>query len=174
MKFVYLKMKNRTRLKDSITASFFFNARGEYLERSILGIYRSLLLQLLEGYPDLQAILDSPELVSQDQSSCRSLNVLKDLLCDAVSALGQRSFTHFVNPLDEYNEQQVVDMLQYFEDLAEQSTANSVRLRICFSSRHYPHITIQRGIRLILEDQSGHAEDLLTSGVASESRTRRL
>lgn len=81
MKFVYLKMKNRTRLKDGITASFFFNARGEYLERSILRMYRSLLLQILEGYPDLQAVLDNPELVSQDQSSCRSLNVLKDLLC---------------------------------------------------------------------------------------------
>ncbi|RJE17554.1 hypothetical protein PHISCL_10109, partial [Aspergillus sclerotialis] len=159
MKFAYLNMK-KTHNKRAITASFFFNARGEYLEKSILGMYRSLLLQLLEGYPDLQTVLDDPELVSQSQSACPSLNVLKDLLYNAVSALGRRSFTCFVDALDECDEQQVVDMIQCFEDLAEQSTEKGVPLRICFSSRHYPYIVIQRGIRLTLEHQVGHAEDL--------------
>jgi hypothetical protein len=51
-------------------------------------------------------------------------------------------------------------MVQYFEDLAEQSTAKGVSFRICFSSRHYPYIVIERGIRLTLEDQPGHAMDL--------------
>jgi ankyrin repeat protein len=53
-----------------------------------------------------------------------------------------------------------MDMVQYFEDLAEQCTAKEVQFRICFSSRHYPYIVIRRGIRLTLEDQPGHTEDL--------------
>ncbi|KAF5863325.1 hypothetical protein ETB97_010325 [Aspergillus alliaceus] len=162
MKFAYSSMKSKSRNKHAITASFFFNARGQYLEKSILGLYRSLLLQLLEGYPDLQAVLDAPDINSQGQNGCPSLDVLKDLFRSAVSALGQRSFMCFVDALDECDEQQVVDMVQYFEELAEQSTNNGVLLRICFSSRHYPYIVIHRGIRLTLEDQSGHGEDLAT------------
>ncbi|KAJ5833461.1 hypothetical protein N7474_001772 [Penicillium riverlandense] len=160
MKFAYLSMRNKARHNNAISASYFFNARGELLEKSISGMYRSLLLQLLQGFPDLQTVLDDPELVSQCQNACPSLNVLKDLLFNAVSALGQRSFTCFVDALDECDEQQVVDMIQYFEDLAEHSVTKGVPLRICFSSRHYPYITIQRGIRLTLEHQPGHAEDL--------------
>lgn len=153
-------MKNRARQKGGVTAAFFFNARGEYLEKSVLGMYRSLLLQLLEGYPDLQMVFDDVDLFSQSQNGCPSLNILKDLFSTAISILGYRSFTCFVDALDECDEQQVVDMVQFFEDLAEQSATECVPFRICFSSRHYPYIVIRRGIRLILEDQSGHAEDL--------------
>ncbi|KAH7008756.1 Pfs, NACHT and ankyrin domain protein [Ilyonectria destructans] len=171
MKFACSSMKSKARREHSITASFFFNARGEYLERSIVGMYRSLLLQLLEDYPDLQTVLDDPDLVSPSQNGCPCLNVLKDLFCNAVSALGKLSFTCFIDALDECDEQQVMDMVQYFEDLAEQSTDNRIALRICFSSRHYPYIIIRRGIRLTLEDQPGHAEDL-ANYVASRLRIK--
>ncbi|KAH7117473.1 Pfs, NACHT and ankyrin domain protein [Dactylonectria macrodidyma] len=159
MKFIYLSMKKKDRPQHAITASFFFNARGDYLEKSILGMYRSLLHQLLERYPDLQAVFDDPDLTPHSQDGCPSLSILKDLFRNAVSALGQRSFTCFIDALDECDEQQVVDMVQYFEELVEHSTKGTL-LRICFSSRHYPHIELQQGIRLTLEDQRGHAEDL--------------
>ncbi|KAK4869494.1 hypothetical protein LT330_005876 [Penicillium expansum] len=162
MKFAYSSMKGKARHKHAITASFFFNARGDGLEKSISGMYRSLLVQLLEGYTDLQIVLDDSDLLPRSQNDCPCLNVLKQLFANAVCSLGQRSFTCFVDALDECDEQQVVDMVQYFEDLAEQSTAKGVPFRTCFSSRHYPYIVIQRGIRLTLEDQSGHAEDLTT------------
>ncbi|CAG8267859.1 unnamed protein product [Penicillium salamii] len=162
MKFAYGNMKSKTRQKDAMTASFFFNARGDTLEKTISGMYRSLLLQLLEGYPDLQVVLDDPDQVPRTQTGCPSLNVLKNLFANAISALGQRSLVCYVDALDECDEQQVVDMVQYFEDLTEDSTAKGVRFRICFSSRHYPYIFIRRGLRLTLEDQSGHADDLET------------
>ncbi|KAJ5922830.1 hypothetical protein N7516_010533 [Penicillium verrucosum] len=162
MKFAYSNTKGKARHKHAITACFFFNARGARLERTMSGMYRSLLLQLLEGYPDLQVVLDDSNLIPQNQNGCPSLNVLKDLFANAVCTLGQRSLTCFVDALDECDEQQVVDMVQYFEDLAEESTAKGVPFRICFSSRHYPYIFIQRGLRLTLEDQSGHTEDLAT------------
>ncbi|KAH7160549.1 hypothetical protein B0J13DRAFT_396376, partial [Dactylonectria estremocensis] len=124
-------------------------------------MYRSLLHQLLKQYPDLQAVLDDPNLTPDSQDGCPSLSVLKDLFRNAISALGQRSFTCFIDALDECDEQQVVDMVQYFEELVEQSTKGTL-LRICFSSRHYPYIVLRQGIRLTLEDQPGHAKDLET------------
>ncbi|KAI9369184.1 hypothetical protein BJX61DRAFT_545836 [Aspergillus egyptiacus] len=162
MKFAYDRMKRKAQSKNTVTASFFFNARGEHLEKSIVGMYRSLLLQLLEGYPDLQTVLDDSELVPRNFNGCPPLNSLKGLFYNSVSALGQREFTCFVDALDECDEQQVVDIVQFFEDLTEQFSAKGVPFRICFSSRHYPYIVIRRGIRLTLEDQPGHAKDLET------------
>lgn len=162
MKFLYMKMKSKTRRKHAVTASFFFNARGTDLEKSTSGMYRSLLLQLLEGYPDLQVVLDDSDLVPQNQDDCPSLIVLRTIFENAVCTLGKRSLTCFIDALDECDEQQVVEMVQYFETLTKKSTEKGISFRTCFSSRHYPYIFIQRGIRLTLERQSGHAEDLST------------
>ncbi|KAF9761199.1 hypothetical protein IL306_003920, partial [Fusarium sp. DS 682] len=160
MKFIYLDSKKKDRKNHRLTASFFFNARGELLEKTVSGMYRSLLLQLFQGFPDLESVLDDPELLPQSQTECPSLNILKDLFRAAVAKLGQRLFTCFIDALDECDEQQVMDLVEYFEDLAEQSSQEKANLRICFSSRHYPYIDIRLGIRLILEDQIGHASDL--------------
>ncbi|KAG9497466.1 hypothetical protein J7337_010327 [Fusarium musae] len=160
MKFIYLESKKKDRKRQTLTASFFFNARGEILEKTVSGMYRSLLLQLFRGFPDLECVLDDPELLPRNQSGCPPLNALKDLLRAAVAKLGQRSFRCFIDALDECDEQQVMDLVEYFEDLAEQCTEDNVDLRICFSSRHYPYIDIKFGIRTILEEQMGHANDL--------------
>ncbi|KAJ6007879.1 hypothetical protein N7540_011855 [Penicillium herquei] len=107
MEFVCLEMKRSTRKAQdgAVIASFFFNARGEYLERWTVGKYRSLLLQLLEGYPDLQAVLDDFEVVPRCQNDCPSLIDPKDLFWNGVTALGQRRFKCFVDGLDECDEQ---------------------------------------------------------------------
>lgn len=162
MKFLYLEAKRQDCNLRSVTASFFFNARGGDLEKTVSGMYRSLLLQLFKGFPDLQCVLDDPDLVPQGQTGCPSLNVLKNLLRSAISKLDQRSFTCFVDALDECDEQQVMDLVESFEDIAEQCTEDGIRLQICFSSRHYPYIDVRLGLRLILEEQVGHVGDLET------------
>ncbi|KAI8714627.1 hypothetical protein NCS52_01183000 [Fusarium sp. LHS14.1] len=160
MKFIYEKMKARNSAQHATTASFFFHARGEHLEKSIPGMFRSLLGQLLEGYPDLQEVLDDTDLVPRGQTGCPSLNVLKDLFYNAISKLGQRKFTCFIDALDECDEQQVIEMVHHFEQLADSSEMTGVQLQICFSSRHYPYIKIQHSIELTLEHQQGHSEDM--------------
>ncbi|PCD42841.1 hypothetical protein AU210_005366 [Fusarium oxysporum f. sp. radicis-cucumerinum] len=160
MKFLYSASKIKDRRHQSLTASFFFNARGELLEKTVAGMYRSLLLQLFEAYPDLQCVLDDTELLPGGKSGCPSLNGLKDLLHAAVIKLGQRSLTCFIDALDECDEQQVMDLVEYFEDLAEKCTEEKVSLHVCFSSRHYPYIDIKFGIRTVLEGQAGHTSDL--------------
>ncbi|KAL4958986.1 uncharacterized protein BDV14DRAFT_206112 [Aspergillus stella-maris] len=162
MKFAYLKMSGKARSKNHRTASFFFNARGEALEKSIIGMYRSLLYQILKGFPDLHPVLEDLDIILEGQNDCPSLNALKDLFRDAVGGLRGRSFTCFIDALDECDEQQVVDMIQYFEELAEECAAKSVQFRVCFSSRHYPYIHIKRGLRFTLESQTGHSKDMET------------
>ncbi|KAF7713452.1 Uncharacterized protein PECH_001310 [Penicillium ucsense] len=160
MKFTYLELKKATSRENSLIASFFFNARGDTLEKTVQGMFRSLLLQLLEGYPYLQVVLDDPDIIPRGQKTCPCLNTLRDLLSKAILTLGSKGFTCFVDALDECDEQQAVDMVQYFEDLAERSSSQGVPFKICFSSRHYPHIAVKRAIRLTLEDEQGHFQDL--------------
>jgi ankyrin repeat protein len=159
MKFVYLETK-KAKKRSMAVVSFFFNARGDYLERSISGMYRSLLLQLLQEFPDLQSVLDNTDIVPRNQHDCPDLNVLKELFSNAVMALGQRCFTCFVDALDECDEMEVRDMVQFFEDLAENATDEGIQFRICFSSRPYPYIDIHQGFLFTLEKESGHGEDL--------------
>ncbi|ORY63313.1 uncharacterized protein BCR38DRAFT_524899, partial [Pseudomassariella vexata] len=161
MKFVYNYTKKRT-TEDEFCSSFFFNARGDDLKKSTLGMYRSLLLQLLKKIPALQEVLDDPDMFSERQIDCPqwTIEMLQELFSAAIAKLGQRRFTCFIDALDECDEQQVQDMVVYFEYLGNVAVEQHRRLYICFSSRPYPNIKIQNGRQFTLEDQTGHGEDL--------------
>lgn len=159
MKYAFTNFKRGLGTSDAV-AAFFFNARGDKLEKSTEGMYRSLLFQLLVKFPDLQEIFDDLDFMYSDQYSCPSLEDLQELIRRALSRLRRRSFTFFVDALDECDEQEVRDMVQYFEVLGEQAVADNARLWICFSSRHYPHISIRCSLRWNLEEQEGHKADL--------------
>jgi hypothetical protein len=58
----------RNRPEHEILVSFFFNARGDQLEKSTIGMYRALCFQLLDKAPDLQIVLDDRRSFSKDRS----------------------------------------------------------------------------------------------------------
>lgn len=66
----------------------------------------------------------------------------------------------FVDALDECDEQQVRDMMDFFEGLKEAKLGDDSRVDICFASRHYSNIILRNRYRLELEAQVGHADDL--------------
>ncbi|KAF4205337.1 hypothetical protein CNMCM8927_006339 [Aspergillus lentulus] len=161
----------RKTMKDTIVMSFFFNARGEDLEKSTVGLYRALLSEILERDPELQCIFDTPELRTWNSGGHRQWGVelLKDLCEQAILRLEQSSLMCFIDALDECAEHQVRDMMSFFEHVGELAVDAGIRFRVLFSSRHYPYITIKRGMELILEGQPGHIQDI-TDYVNSELR----
>ena len=160
MKFVFLNA--RKTMKNCSILSFFFNARGEDIEKSTIGAYRSLLLQLLERLPALQSTFDSLGLSASSFSTDQqwSIELLKMLLEQALQALGESRVVFFIDALDECEEEQVRDMIQFFERIGEITVSTNIRFQVCFSSRHYPHITIRRGLELVLEGQEEHTQDI--------------
>ncbi|KAL6863562.1 ankyrin [Trichoderma novae-zelandiae] len=149
------------RMKDKIIINFFFNARGEALEKSTIGMYRSLLLQLLEKIPALQNTVELPRSIAQTGEGYHwSTEILTDLLEQAIQNLEESSVVCFIDALDECEEDQVRDMVKFFEELGESTAAGA--FRVCFSSRHYPHITISKGLDLVLEGQEGHTQDMVS------------
>src|SRR5947207_8972551 len=82
------------------------------------------------------------------------------MLSKVVEALENRTLLCFIDALDECNEDQVADMISFFEEVGERAADANTRLHICLSSRHYPSIIIRRGFEVILEDEEEHAADI--------------
>jgi ankyrin repeat protein len=161
---------SRKTMKDRIIVSFFFNARGADLERTTIGMYRSLLVQLLERLPELQCVFEYLGFTWNNSRHYEwSVELLNDLFEQAIQLLGQSSVVCFIDALDECNERQVRDLVAFFQHLGELTVLAGIRFQVCFSSRHYPHITISKGLSLVLEGQEGHIQDI-TSYIDSSLR----
>ncbi|RMZ43261.1 hypothetical protein AFCA_009316 [Aspergillus flavus] len=171
MKFAFSKTPRQ--VKDTTIISFFFNARGNSLEKTVVGMYRSLLCQLLDKLPDLCTMFDLlPTNQIHSQTPTWDIETLKYLFSVAIEQLHGRSLMCFVDALDECDEDQVRDMLSFFEQLGEFAVDRQQRLLVCFSSRHYPHIAVNNATELVLEDQDGHQQDI-SNFVHSELRAGR-
>lgn len=148
--------------KDKIIISF-FNARGGDLEKSTIGMYRSILLQLLERLPVPQDIFDPLGLTTWNGNFHQwTVESLKVLFEQAVQNLRESSMVCYIDALDECDEHQIRDMVSFFEQVGELTASAGIKFRVCFSSRHYPHITIAKGLNLILEGQEGHSQDIVS------------
>ncbi|KAK4442622.1 hypothetical protein QBC34DRAFT_225198 [Podospora aff. communis PSN243] len=146
-----------------IITSFFFNARGGELEQSSLGCYRSILLQLVEAEPGLEAAMDHLSSSGLRFIERHGWNV-ECLTQTLVRAMGMltRPLKCFIDALDECDENEVRDMVAFFEHLGEVAIASetSAHVQICFSSRHYPSIVPKKGLQVTLEDQAQHRDDI--------------
>ncbi|KAK6851587.1 hypothetical protein PG995_011712 [Apiospora arundinis] len=147
-----LLLTQTQRAQPKSTLHFFFNARGSELEKTTLGLYRSLLLQLLEMHTHLQSILDNVPAYHHRWS----VELLTELFDEAVEGLGEASVICLIDALDECQEKEVREMITHLSGLCD--TVN--RLHICFASRHYPHITINKGRIIILESKEEHRQDI--------------
>lgn len=163
MKFLFEDARQKAQgVASQITLSFFFLARGAIEERSTTGLYRALLYQLFERAPDLVDALDWMTVNGAKgvERSGWQEEPLKQTLRDAIRRLSDRSLSIFVDALDECDQGQAAGMVDFFEELGDLAIDSEIALQICFSSRHYPTIVIQKGIEVSLEDEIGHAEDI--------------
>lgn len=153
MKFLLGSMEIRMREEESneILISFFFHARGSDLEKSTTGLYRSLLFQLLATTPELQKALDTYTFQPGHEWA---LGSLRSLFEEAIR-ISKRPVICLIDALDECEELQVRDMVGFLNDLVDLGS-----LYVCFASRHYPHITVDTSLDIILEDQDEHQHDI--------------
>ena len=153
MKYAYAH--SRKLLRGEIVVSYFFNARGTELEKSMDGMFRSLLYQIFDRSSDRESLFD---ILQTHGYKLRTLNleVLKDIFKLVIENLGQQCLTCFIDALDETNEDDVQDMINFFEDLGQSAAAENGQFHVCFSSRHYPHVTIKHCRNLVLEDRDEH------------------
>ena len=163
IKTVYDKAKRER--THGTTIAYFFNARAPgLLEKSSLGMYRSLVHQLLQALPHLQEHFIERFATKETDGDVDEWTILElqGFLVHVVENLRSQPLTIFIDALDEGEEDDVRRMVMFLEELAQTSVINGTRFKICLSSRHYPHISIQKGVSLTVEGQTGHHDDIVT------------
>jgi hypothetical protein len=159
-KFAFLEIKKAS--QNTTLLSFFFNARGSRLEKSTVGLYRSLIVQVLEKHYGDQRVWDAlslPHWLSDEQLQTNTES-LKQSLAQVIQVLRGHDIKVIIDALDECDEDEVRDMITFFTSLGDDAVFNGKEFHVFFSSRHYPYITIQRSIEMKLEDQNGHSQDI--------------
>ncbi|KAL8349695.1 hypothetical protein RB598_005185 [Gaeumannomyces tritici] len=153
--------------KDTVVLSFFFHARGDELQKSPLGLFRSLLHQVLGVAPD--AVSDLVEAFDKKNQQMGEAgtewqwnwNELHDIFeASLPNVLQTRQVWLFVDALDECGEENAVNLVEKFKSLLQSISSASRQLHICFTCRHYPILHLDGVLRVCPERENG--EDIST------------
>lgn len=149
-----------------VVISFFFHARGSRLQKSTEGMYRTLLYHLLDRFSVIEDHLQQ-SLASKSYYKDLQLGLqeLRSLLTQTILLIpGASRIIFLIDALDECDEDEIRDMVADFEDRGRRiaDSGADIQLYTCFASRHYPQIDLEYGLRLVLEGQRGHSDDLST------------
>jgi ankyrin repeat protein len=164
MKHVFNHCKDN--FSEQLLLAYFFNARGDVLEKTYMGMLRSIVFQLtkqdevvrkrfVQRCREKAMIHEGSELEWQPSD-------LRDLL---VIELGQRSTRPvilLIDALDECSESDAHLVVKFLQDLSAKATRSGATVRVCLSSRHYLSIDMNRKLELILESSEKHREDIMS------------
>lgn len=152
--------------RDYAIASYFFNARGTGLEKTPLGMLRSLLFQLLEHEPPLYDQLlpifrRKQEEYSSEDWEWREPELKTFFLSEISKCRQSKQLLFIIDALDECNERDVQKVAEFLQHLSANAMNAGIMLNICLSSRHYPFIRFKRYQELVLEKEKEHDEDII-------------
>ena len=85
---------------------------------------------------------------------------LEDLLARAVHALGNNAVACYIDVLDECDDEDARRTIEHFEILGQCAVKADTEFRVLLSSRHYPHIFLDKCVELNLGDQEEHESDI--------------
>lgn len=161
MKSAFTTMKRW--IAGELVVSFFFHGRGVPLQRTPIGFFRALLSSTLAFFPKflshLVVLFQAREKIFGSLRQDRwnwSQEELKDFLTTLLTKETKtRPVVIFVDALDECGKDSAKWLLSYFKDLMTDVTQEGGKLRICFSSRHYPVLGLDVVPAVIVEEQNG-------------------
>ncbi|RYP57435.1 hypothetical protein DL770_010675 [Monosporascus sp. CRB-9-2] len=166
----------------ALVLSFFFHGRGAELQKTPLGLFRSLLHQLLSQVPDALS-----HLVAIFQERCKTMGEpdgkwkwhpreLQDSFESSLpKVLERRPVWLFVDALDECGEEDAVRLALGFGSLLKSLPSAAVgRLHICFSCRHYPiPADLDGALEICLENENGKDISTYVQARLSEAHVRK-
>ncbi|RYP12625.1 hypothetical protein DL767_011160 [Monosporascus sp. MG133] len=166
----------------ALVLSFFFHGRGAELQKTPLGLFRSLLHQLLGQVPDALS-----DLVAIFQERCKNMGEpdkkwkwhpreLQDSFESSLpKVLERRPVWLFIDALDECGEEDAVRLALGFGSLLKSLPSAAVeRLHICFSCRHYPiPADLDSALEICLEDENGKDISAYVQARLSEAHVRK-
>ena len=149
-------LKRRTR-QHSAVLSFFFSARGSEMQKTPEGLFRSLLHQLFRhSRPMLSKFLPAfrKKRETQGTSWAWHLGELQDFFSSDVVPSAVCSIIIYIDALDECRESDARHVMGFLESWTSSALRAKSNLSICVSSRHYPNITVQKSLQIMVDDKN--------------------
>ncbi|KAL8402645.1 hypothetical protein RB596_009127 [Gaeumannomyces avenae] len=154
---------------DTLAFSFFFHGRGNELQRTPLGLLRSLLHQLLKHVPGaLPDLIDYYEKKRKTEGEPGEkwqwdLQPLRDFLKSSLPKILERfPVILFIDALDECGEKPARELISQFESLLSSVPPNGSQFGVCFSCRQYPILQLRDGLTVLLDTEEAHTQDIAT------------
>ncbi|KAK5218691.1 hypothetical protein LTR72_008630 [Exophiala xenobiotica] len=159
MKAALHRAKRETNPASINVAGFFFSSRRNVeLERTRLGLLRTLLHQLLQA--DENLMTNFLEIYTKKNDNIGSgwqwhYGELHDFFSHNFKLVESRTKETyvFIDALDECEHEEIQEVAYFFRDL---SATN--RFHVCLSSRHFPHITLENCLEIVVEE--GNSDDI--------------
>ena len=146
---------------DERSLYFFFNGRGNSLEKSVERMFRSLLHQVVLEVPWLLEAVNAQTVKAYGKGGW-PLELLKDLFRRAMDQLGRTvQVTCYIDALDEGdNDDDIRDMIGFLAEMTESAVSDDAKLSVYLASRHYPKIFVPHSETIVLEDNRCHRLDI--------------
>ncbi|KAJ5694415.1 hypothetical protein N7536_004827 [Penicillium majusculum] len=162
MAFLHDKLKeSQDGIHGIIRLDFFFTARGTEMQRTPLGMLRSLLNQIFDRDATIR-----PQVRDIYKQRCRQFGygerkwewpqtILEELLATAILAsANEQPVIIFVDALDEAGAESAQKLAAYFHRLVDRADKKKLTLQVCISCRHYPILESARAKAIHVEDHN--------------------
>jgi len=165
---------------DYWTAAFFFSAKGDELEHSPVGLFRSLLYQLLprhrEHLRSFSKIWNEKDLSwgnNGDEAHPWREAELRSFFQSVFAQQAAKRTLIFIDALDECDSNSVRSQAYFWREVTISAYAAGVHLNVCLASRHSPSITISDCPEIVVDNHNRHdiatyVEQKFKLGIASE------
>ncbi|XEV01594.1 hypothetical protein FSHL1_006881 [Fusarium sambucinum] len=145
-----------------LVLSFFFNGRGNKLQKSEEGMFRSLLCQIQSELPE--ALKDLQNALKWREATSKTPNEVwqwaPGSLCQHFQkslwlALKTRPVVLFIDALDESGESNAKLIADEFDSLIQRASVSNLKsLHICFTCRHYPILDLGGVLQISMETEN--------------------
>lgn len=163
-----------------LSLEFFFHGRGTALQKTSLGMFRSLLHQLYTRdrsvrTPILNAFHDKDVYGEVGKGWDWQLRELKDLFFNTILAAAKsRKIVVFIDALDEAGPD-ARDLVDYFHEVNDHLNEAKSTAAICISCRHYPVTAVIPGLDVLVEENNHHdishyVHDKLQTNIQKEEK----
>ncbi|KAK4865337.1 hypothetical protein LT330_009448 [Penicillium expansum] len=184
MVFLHDKLQISQDDRPGIRLDFFFTARGEEMQRTPLGMLRSLLNQIYICDPTVR-----PQIREIYDRRCKQFGyakgqwewpqvILEELLANAILVSANRQHVVvFVDALDEAGTKSAQQLAGYFHRLVSRAEKKKLCIQVCISCRHYPIMESGQAIEIKVEDHNQqdittYIQDTLTITEAKDNASQ--
>ena len=149
------------RQSNAVVASFFFSARGAPIQQTSLGMFRSLLHQLLEKIPEMLSKFSLMYEKKRDtklgpgQALEWHERELRGFLDSYTTILPEaHPIRIYVDALDECGQDVAIGLVSYFRKLTSRPSSTKAGISVCFSCRHYPVLAPSHELKICVENEN--------------------